>query len=173
MSLANQGPETTAFVLALAVMGLGLIGAAIPLLPGTPIILCAAIGHRLIMGDAGAEWWVIGVLAVLMVVSLVLDFAATALGARKYGATWRGMIGALIGMLAGGAAMPPFGVLIGPIFGAALGEALGGMEMKRAIRAGLGTLFGLLLAGIARLAVGLLMVAVWAAHLIDRGALGR
>lgn len=167
--MTAQGPETIAFLLTLALMGVGLVGAAVPLLPGTVLIFAAALAHRMMMGPAGAEWWVIITLGVLTVISYALDIAGTAYGAKRYGATWRGMLGAFLGLMAGSVALPPFGIILGPIAGAALGEALGGREMKAAIRAGVGSVFGLLLAGIVRVVFSLAMIALWVAHMAGRG----
>ena len=99
--------------LALLVMLLGLIGSILPGLPGTPLVLLAAIGHRLYFGPASASNLVLGVLTGLTVISLLLDFAATALGAKKFGATWRGAVGAVVGGLFGLLLVFP-GIIIGP-----------------------------------------------------------
>lgn len=103
--------EITGFVLALLVMLLGLIGAVVPALPGTPLIFLAALGHKLWLGDRSVSWWIVGLLGLVTVLTLAIDALATAYGARKMGATWRGMVGAALGTMLG-LLWLPFGLII-------------------------------------------------------------
>jgi uncharacterized protein YqgC (DUF456 family) len=153
--------------LALLVMLLGLIGSILPGLPGTPLVFLAAVGHRLYFGQASVSNLVLGVLAGLMVVSLLLDLAATALGAKKFGATWRGAVGAVVGGLCGLLLVFP-GIIIGPFIGALLFELLGGKEFKAAASAGAGATLGLLLGLIGKFALTVVMAGLFAANVILR-----
>src|SRR5882672_10564378 len=99
--------------LTLIVMFIGLIGSVVPVLPGTPVVLIAAIGHRLYFGDASVSNLFLIVLALLTGLSLLFDFLASVLGAKKFGATWRGMIGALVGGVIGLFFNLP-GIILGP-----------------------------------------------------------
>lgn len=153
--------------LALLVMLAGLIGSVLPLLPGTPLILVAAVGHRLYFGAASASDLVLGVLAGLTVISLVLDFVATALGAKKFGATWRGAVGAVIGGVVGLFFALP-GIILGPFLGAMLFEMLGDKEFKAAARAGLGTLLGLLFGVIGKFSIAVVMIILFAVSVVTR-----
>ena len=153
--------------LALLVMLLGLIGSILPGLPGTPLVFLAAVGHRLYFGQASVSNLVLGVLAGLMVVSLLLDFAATALGAKKFGATWRGAVGAVVGGLCGLLLVFP-GIILGPFIGALLFELLGGKEFKAAASAGAGATLGLLLGLIGKFALTVVMAGLFAANVILR-----
>ena len=153
--------------LALLVMLLGLIGSVLPGLPGTPLVFLAAVGHRLYFAQASVSNLVLGVLAGLTVVSLLLDFAATALGARKFGATWRGAVGAVVGGLCGLLLVFP-GIIIGPFIGALVLELLGGKEFRAAASAGVGATLGLLLGIISKVALTVVMAGLFAANVILR-----
>ena len=153
--------------LALLVMLTGLIGSLLPVLPGTPLILIAAIGHRLYFGDASASNLVLAILGTLMVVSLVFDFLASVLGAKKFGATWRGMAGALIGGIIGLFFSLP-GIILGPFLGAMLFEMLGDKEFKKAAKAGLGATVGLLLGVVGKFSIGVVMMILFATSVILR-----
>ena len=153
--------------LALLVMLLGLIGSILPGLPGTPLVLLAAIGHRLYFGPASASNLVLGVLTGLTVISLLLDFAATALGAKKFGATWRGAVGAVVGGLFGLLLVFP-GIILGPFIGALVFELLGGKEFRAAASAGAGATLGLLLGIIGKVALTVVMAGLFAANVIVR-----
>ena len=153
--------------LTLLVMLAGLIGSLLPVLPGTPLILIAAIGHRLYFGTASISNLVLGVLIALMVVSLVFDFLASMLGAKKFGATWRGMLGAVIGGIIGLFFSLP-GIILGPFLGAMLFEMLGGQEFKRATRAGAGAAIGLLLGIVGKFSICVVMMILFATDVILR-----
>ena len=153
--------------LTLLVMLAGLIGSLLPILPGTPLILIAAIGHRLYFGDASVSNLVLGILVALTLVSLVFDFLAGMLGAKKFGATWRGMTGAVIGGIIGLFFSLP-GIILGPFLGALLFEMLGDKEFKKAVHAGVGATVGLLLGIVGKFSVGVVMIILFATNAILR-----
>lgn len=153
--------------LTLLVMLLGLIGSILPALPGTPLVFLAAIGHRLYFGEASASNLVLGVLGGLMVISLIFDFMASALGAKKFGATWRGAVGAVIGGLVGLFFAIP-GIILGPFLGAMLFEMLGDKEFKEAARAGLGASVGLLLGILGKFSIAVAMSILFAVNVVMR-----
>lgn len=148
-------------------MLIGLIGSVLPGLPGSPLVLVAAIGHRLYFGAASASNTVLVVLVVLGLVSLLFDFAATALGAKKFGATWRGALGAVIGGIIGLFFALP-GIILGPFLGATLFEMLGDKEFKNAAKAGAGAVLGLLLGVIGKFSICVIMIALFATNVIYR-----
>src|SRR5689334_1103811 len=105
--------DAIALIVALLVMCIGCIGSVMPLIPGTPVVLIAAIGHKLFMGPKSVGWLIITALVALTVFSVVLDYLASMYGAKRFGATRKGMIGAIIGLLVGLFFNLP-GILLGP-----------------------------------------------------------
>ncbi len=146
---------------AIVVMALGLIGTVLPVLPGTTIILAAAIAHRLIVGpEKGMGWWGLGGLIALALVSYGIEFASSYFGAKYFGATRWGVMGAVLGGIVG--IFTGFvTLLILPIVGAILGELIAGKRLINAGKAGWGTLLGTLAGMIGKLALGLAMVSWW------------
>ena len=65
--------------LALVLMLVGLAGSILPGIPSTPLVLLAAIGHRLYFGEHGANLWVLGILLGLTLLSIAVDYLATVL----------------------------------------------------------------------------------------------
>src|SRR4051794_19800802 len=98
-------------------MLIGLIGSIVPGLPGTPLVLVAAVGHRLYFGSTSASNAVLVTLLLLTIFSLVLDFVASVFGTKKFGATWLGAVGAVIGGIIGIFFALP-GIILGPFLGA-------------------------------------------------------
>lgn len=159
--------QIAGLVLALGVMGVGLVGCVLPAIPGPPLILAAAVGHRLWFGAQSVSNPALGVLAGLVAVALVLDYLATVLGARRLGATWRGAAGAMFGMLLGLFIGLP-GVVAGPFVGATLGEWLGGRALREASRAGLGATLGLLAGAVGKVACSAAMIGLFVVNVVWR-----
>lgn len=151
----------------LVVMLIGLVGSVVPVLPGTPVVLIAAIGHRLYFGEASISNLFLAILVLLTGLSLLLDFLASVLGAKKFGATWRGMVGAVIGGVIGLFFAIP-GIIAGPFIGAMALEMTGGKEFKVALRAGTGAVIGLLLGVVAKFSICVMMIALFATNTIYR-----
>jgi len=151
----------------LIVMLVGLVGSVVPVLPGTPVVLIAAIGHRLYFGEASISNGLLAVLVLLTGLSLLLDFLASVLGAKKFGATWRGMVGALIGGVIGLFFALP-GIIIGPFLGAMILEMTGGKEFKIAARAGAGAVIGLLLGVVGKFSICVMMIGLFATSTVYR-----
>ena len=139
----------------------GLIGTVLPMFPGTIIILAGAIIHRLMLGpEKSIGWRSILLLALLTLATYALDFLSGYFGAKYFGATKWGMIGAVLGALIGvffGIA----GLLVGPVIGAIAVEFLAGKKMVDAGRAGWGSLMGNLGGMIAKLVIGLVMIVIF------------
>jgi len=151
----------------LIVMLFGLVGSVLPVLPGTPVVLIAAIGHRLYFGDASISNLFLAALVVLTGLSLLLDFLASVIGAKKFGATWRGMVGAILGGIVGLFFTVP-GIVLGPFVGALALEMTGGKEFKVALRAGTGAVIGLLLGVVAKFSICVMMIGLFATNTIYR-----
>lgn len=138
-------------VLAVLCLIVGLIGCVAPMLPGPPI---AYVGMLLLhFTDAihfTSAQLVIG--AVLVVVTLVLDYVIPALGAKYVGGSKWGAWGCTIGTLLGMFFMP-WGLLLGPFLGAVVGELMAGRKSGEAIRSGLGSLLGFLFGTVLKIVV--------------------
>lgn len=151
--------------LALAVMLIGIAGSILPGLPGPPLVLIAAVLHRLYFGEAGAGYFVLILLTALTVLSLGLDYLATMYGARKLGATWRGVLGATLGVMIGVFFSLP-GIILGPFLGALAFELIGGRDLKASGKAGFGAVLGLLGGAIGKVTCCLAMSAAFAVSVI-------
>lgn len=159
--------EIIGLSLALLVMLAGLLCTLVPALPGPPLVLAAAIIHRLVFGAASINNLVLIILIWLTVVALVFDFLASLLGTRKFGATWRGMVGAVVGGIIGLFFALP-GIILGPFLGAMLFEMLGDKEFKEAVHAGLGAMVGLLLGVVGKFSICTVMILLFATNVILR-----
>ena len=146
---------------AIVVMAVGLIGTVLPVVPGTTIILAAAVGHRLMVGaERGMSWWAISLLVVLTLTSYALGVASGYMGAKYFGASRWGVAGAVLGVIVG--IFTGFvTLLVAPLIGAVVGEVIAGKRLLKAGKAGWGALLGNLAGMISQLAIGLAMVIIF------------
>ena len=139
-------------------MMIGLAGTILPLVPGTTIILAAAILHHLMLGEGeSVGWWTLSGLIALTVLSYVLDFVSGALGAKWFGATRWGALGGIIGAVVG-LFFGIVGIFVGPLVGVLIGELLGGKELLPAGKSTWGTLLGTTAGIAARLMIAFAMI---------------
>jgi len=129
-------------VLGLILALVGLVGCILPLIPGPPLSFLALIILSYAKNWEPFSWGFLIIMAGLMILVTILDYVAPAAGARKYGASKSGVWGSIIGMLIGLFLLPPWGMFIGAIVGASVAELVGGMEGKKALRAGWGVFVG-------------------------------
>ncbi len=150
------------WVLAALLVMAGIAGLAVPGLPGAPLLFAGLVLVAWSEDFVYAGTGVLSILAVLVILTYVVDFAAGVLGAKHFGASRRAMAGAMLGAVLGIFFGLP-GLLLGPFVGAAIGEFSEQRHLGAAGRAGLGATLGLALGVAAKLALAFAMLAVFAA----------
>jgi uncharacterized protein YqgC (DUF456 family) len=149
--------ELVWWLIAIVLMAVGLIGTVLPFVPGAVVILAAAVIHQIMLPGKSLGWWNIAALIVLTLLSYALEFGSGYFGAKRFGATKWGTLGAALGTIVG--LFYPFpGLLIGPLLGAIAGEILAGKRLVSAGRAGWGTVLGNLAGIIGKLIIAVAMV---------------
>ena len=151
-----------AFGVVVLLMLIGLFGNLIPCVPGTSLIFIGALVHQLYFGDNGGMGWIwLTVLGFLMLLSFLIDYVASLLGAKKFGASWRGVLGALVGIIGGLVIFPPLGLIIGPFVGAMGFEWAFGRETRDAAKAGFGAALGMMLGMVGSAMCGAMMMGIF------------
>ena len=75
----------------------------------------------------------------------VLDYFVPVLGAKKFGGGRGSIIGSSVGLICGILFIGPFGIFLGPFFGAFIGELVVNSDNKKgALKAAIGSLIGFL-----------------------------
>lgn len=136
---------------------LGTVGAVLPILPGIPVALAALwffgfFTHFQSVSVLGAV-----VFSVLTLLTILLDVFAPALGARGYKSSRWGVIGAIVGGIAGIFVLGPLGALVGPFVGGFVGEYMHATNTEHALRVAWGAFIGMMIGSFFKLAVGLTM----------------
>jgi uncharacterized protein len=162
MDFVQVTAEVLMWLLAGALVLAGLAGTVLPVLPGAPLIFAGLVLAAWIDDFQRVTWITLSLLGLLAVLSLAIDVLATALGARRVGATRLAIIGALLGTVIGLAFGIP-GLVFGPFVGAVVGELLAHGRLQQASRVGVATWLGLIFGTIAKLALALTMIGVFAA----------
>jgi len=123
---------------------IGLFGSVLPILPGPPL---SFLGLLLIHRTASIQfsptllrilWW-------LAVLTVALDYVIPIWWTKKFGGskawTWGSVGWLVIGLFF----FPPFGVVIGPLIGAFIGEYVRHQDRKNALRSARGSFVWFLL----------------------------
>lgn len=139
--------EYTALGITSLIFLIGLAACLLPVIPGSVIVWLGVLIHKLWLGDASVSWRIVIITAVLMLLGQLADFLLGIWGARRFGASWKGAVGAFLGAFVGFFVPPPlFWLIVGPILGAIIGELLAGRSLKAGGRAGAGTVVGAIVA---------------------------
>lgn len=146
---------------ALCVAG-GLAGSVLPALPGVPLVFAGLVLGAWADDFQRVSWLTLTLLGLLTLASFAIDFLATALGARRVGATKLAVFGAMLGTL-GGLFLGLPGLVIGPFAGAVAGEMLSHGKVEQATRAGFATWMGLVFGTLTKLALVFTMLGIFAA----------
>jgi uncharacterized protein len=153
--------EALLWVLAVVLVLGGMAGTILPMLPGVPLVFAGLLLAAWAGGFQAVGWPVLVVLGVLTLASFAVEIAASSIGAKRAGATRAATVGAAVGALVGVFFGLP-GLLLGPFVGAAAGQFLGRRDVADAGRVGAGAWIGFLVGSLAKLALAVLMVVIFA-----------
>ena len=156
----DPGVQALLFLLGAILVVAGLAGIILPAIPGTPLVFVGLLVAAWAEGFEKVGWFPLTLLGILTIVSQIVELLAASMGAKRVGATWKGMAGAAAGTLVGMFFGIP-GLLLGPFVGAVLGEYISQRDWNRAGKVGLGTWLGLIFGTAAKIAVAFAMLGVF------------
>jgi len=137
----------TMWTLVVVLLVVGFLGTFLPILPGTTLILAGSFLFYFTMGReaSGLAWQGLVFIGVLYLLSILLDWVSGALGAKWFGSSKWGIIGAIAGGIIGLFFGIP-GLIIGPIAGVFAFEIF---FAKKQIKQASNSTFGTVVGGIA------------------------
>src|SRR5262245_18180901 len=153
------------WILASAMVLVGLIGVAMPALPGHILIFAGLLVRAWANGFTRVGVWTLVILGAIALASYGVDFVAVALGAKRLGASPRAMTGAALGTLAGLFFGLP-GVIVGPFVGAVIGELTTHHDFAKAGKAGVAAWIGFALGTAVQVALAFLMIGIFLVALV-------
>ena len=146
----------------IAVMAIGLVGLLFYIIPGLTIIWLAILAYGIVNGFTLASGILFGVITLLMLGGNLVDNLTMGKEARKTGASWLGIVVALVAGIAGTFLLPPFGGLLFAAVGILIVEWIRKKDFKEGLKSTGGILKGCGFAVIVRFFIGLLMIGLWA-----------
>jgi uncharacterized protein YqgC (DUF456 family) len=147
------------YVLGMALLAAGVAGLVVPVLPGA-LLLLAGVASLAWAGDfAILGWGTLGFAGAVALVMVAVDWAASVLGAKAFGASKWAVIGSAVGLLVGLFLGLP-GILLGPAIGAIVFEYARDPNFGRAARAGAGAFLGFLVGSILKVVLAFVLLGV-------------
>jgi uncharacterized protein YqgC (DUF456 family) len=148
------------WLLAAMLIAVGFAGLVLPMLPGIPLVFAGLVLLAWAEDFAFVGWPTLGVLGLLALLSYGVDFLASALGAKHFGASSRAVVGAALGAVVGLFFGLP-GIVLGPFAGAVIAEFSRRASVGAATRAGVGALAGLVFGALLKVALAFAMIGVF------------
>jgi uncharacterized protein len=152
--------EPVLMLLAVALVVGGVVGTVLPAIPGAPLVFLGLLVAAWADHFEKVGWFTLSVLAILTLLTFAVDFMAASLGAKRVGASWAALAGAVIGTIVGLFFSIP-GLILGPFMGAVIGEYATRRNWAQAGKVGVGTWVGMLIAIAGKLALIFTMVGLF------------
>ena len=147
-------------------MMLGIIGSFLPVLPGPLTSWIGLLIFHLI--DVVPMNWPFLIITFIIALGIwVLDYIIPAIGTKRFGGTKAGMIGTTLGLIIGLIFLGPFGIIIGPFFGALIGELLNKSKVDKAVKAAFGSFIGFIASTFIKFIVAIIFLAFFIVKVYD------
>lgn len=146
---------------AVIIMGVGLLGALLPLVPGPPLVWLGALYYAWRTGWAEVGWPSLTVLLILAVIGGTADLWMGYLGASKGGASGWATLASIAGGIVGFLLLSVPGALIGSIAAIVLVEFTRHRDWRKVLRASGGYLVGSLLATVVQVIICVVMIGIF------------
>ncbi|MBB1089161.1 DUF456 domain-containing protein [Lysobacter sp. SG-8] len=152
--------QTLYYTLAALLIVIGIAGTVLPALPGVPLVFIGMLLAAWAGDFAHVGWMPLLALGLMTVLSLLVDVLATALGAKRVGASRLAIIGAMVGTIVG-LFFGLVGIFVGPFVGAVLGELIHGRRVGHSARVGIGTWLGILVGTVFKIGLAFAMLGLF------------
>jgi len=149
----------------LILCGLGIVGCVAPALPGPPLTYGALLVYHFGKGDVFSMPFLV-VSLVFVILTLVIDYVLPVYATKKFGGTKQGVWGGIIGLIAG-LFFAPWGIIIGPLVGAVIGDLAAGKQFESALKSGIGSFVGFIAATALKLSVCITLTVILIIRMIQ------
>ena len=150
------------FIIAIIFFFIGFLGLIIPIVPDLIVIWLGVLIYALGTRFSQIPLTTVILLGVLSGSTFIIDYLATVLGAKRYGASKNGIVGGIIGGIMGLIVLPPLGFVIGMLAGISFVEVV---LLRRgtasAIKVGKGALIGFTLGFLTKVIIAGVIIGVF------------
>ena len=159
---------TIYYAIAAVLVIVGVLGTVLPVLPGTLLVFAGLLLAAWADQFTRVGWIGMSIIGALALLAVAADLIASAMGAKRVGASPQALVGATAGGVIGILFGIP-GMILGPFAGAVLGELLARGRLAQAGKVGIGTWLGLLAAAVLKVVIAFLMIGTFFAFYLMNG----
>ena len=130
---------------------IGFLGCVLPALPGPPIAYLGILFLHFtdkVQFSSTQLWIWLGIVVVVQALDYFIPMLGTKYSKGSKSGTWGAFVGSILGLL-----FLPWGLILGPFFGAAVGELIADRSLNQAFKSGVGSVLGFLFGTILKLAL--------------------
>ncbi|WP_128894332.1 DUF456 domain-containing protein [Longirhabdus pacifica] len=146
------------WLLIIVLFVVGMAGIIFPVLPGVIAIYAAFFVYGLFISFEPFGFWFWSIQTAILAVIFIADYWLSAKSVKKYGGSRASVIGTTIGLIIGPFLIPGFGLILGPLVGAIIGELTQHRDINRAVKVGWGSLVGLFTSSVMKIVLQLSMI---------------
>ncbi len=143
------------------IMGVGVLGALLPLVPGPPLVWLGALYYAWRTSWVEVGWPSLTLLLILAVIGGTADWWMAYVGASKGGASAWATLASIVGGIVGFVLLSVPGAIIGSIAAIALVEFSRHRDWRKVLRASGGYLLGSLLATVVEVIICIVMIGIF------------
>ncbi|MBN2172977.1 MAG: DUF456 domain-containing protein [Bacteroidales bacterium] len=143
-------------IIGLIILLVGIVGCVLPVIPGQALSWLSLLILQL-KDDPPFTVRFLVIWALITAFVTLLDYVVPIWGTKKLGGSKYGLWGATIGLFVGIFFFPPLGLIVGPFFGAVIGELIAGKNSNVALKSGFGSFLGFLAGTAMKLAISFIM----------------
>ena len=139
----------------------GILGAFLPVIPGIPLVFAGLLLGAWLDDFSRVTTTTMIIVGLLAIAGFLVDLVASVFTVKSVRASRQAIIGTLLGGLIGIVGGIP-GLILGTIIGAVIGEIMARQGLGQATKVGVAAGLGFILAVALKLAIALVMIAVFA-----------
>lgn len=148
------------------VMGVGLVGTVVPVMPGLAVVWGAGLVYGLIAGFGSVGTVAFVVMTLSAVAGTIATYALPHRGGTARGAPSSSMLAGVVGALVGVVVIPVLGLPIGAVAGVWLAETARLGDARQAWQVTVGVILGFGLGLLVEFSLGVLMIGSWVAWVV-------
>ncbi|MCQ6558729.1 DUF456 domain-containing protein [Paenibacillus mendelii] len=150
--------EIAGWIIVIVLFAIGMAGAIFPILPGALAIYAAFFVYGFFISFSPFGFWFWTIQTLIVAALFIADYAVNAWGVKRFGGSRASVIGSTIGVIAGPFVIPAFGLILGPLIGAIIGELIVGSNWDKSLKVGFGSVVGLFSSMVVKIILQLIMI---------------